>query len=119
MRAGKRLTAQDHVEAAAPAVAAMRGPDRGNSLSVARHCQPIMDGGANASALDRRIAWPGMTGDQQEHPFLVNQRLLQGAVDGLPRPLQVVTMQVDDAIRLDRPRRKRRSQLESSVLPIA
>ena len=60
--------AQDDVEAAAAAVAAMRAPDRGDPRRVARRREPVVDRGADSPALDRRLARPRVAGDQQQRP---------------------------------------------------
>jgi hypothetical protein len=99
-RAAKRLTAQDDVKAAAPAVAAMGAANGSDFLSVARRREPIVDGSANAPALDRRSAGTSVAGNQQQHPFAVNERLLQRPVDRLPGTLQVVAVEVDDPVGL-------------------
>lgn len=65
-----------------------------------------MDRGADPAALDRRVALPGMAGDQQDDPLLVNERLFNRPVDGLPGALQAVAMKVDDTIGLDHARAK-------------
>ena len=75
----------------------------GDSAMVARGREPVVDRGANAPALDRGIARPGMTGDQQQHPFAVNDGGVQRPVDRLPGAGEVVAVQVDDAVGLHRP----------------
>ncbi len=96
------LTAQDDVDAATPTVATMGPSDGRYPLPVARCCEPVVDRRADSPALHGRIAGPGMAGDQQQHPLVVNDRLLQGPVDRLPGAIEVVAMEVDDAVRLHR-----------------
>ena len=45
-----------------------------------------------------------MTGNQQQDPLAINQRLVEGAVDRGPRAFQVMAVQVDDAVGLGRAR---------------
>ena len=103
MRAEERLTPQYDVEAAAPAMAPMRSPDGSDFLSVPGGGEPVVDGSADPSALDRRLARPRMAGDQKQHPFPVNHRPFQRGIDGPPGSVQTMAVQVDDAVRLDLP----------------
>ena len=70
-------------------------------LSVGRSGEPVMNRGPNSAPLDRRLAGPGMAGNQQQHSFSVNQGALQRPIDGTPGGVEIVTMQVDDAVRFD------------------
>ena len=83
-------------------MAAMSTADGGDSHSVARRRKPVVDGGANPPALDWRIARPSMAGNQKEHPFTVNKRLFKCAINGLPGALQVMAVEIDNAVGLDR-----------------
>jgi len=51
---------------------------------VARGCEPIVNGGADSTALDRRIAWPVMAGDEHDHALAGCDRLLETPVDRPP-----------------------------------
>ena len=81
-------------------MAAMSTADGGDSHSVARRRKPVVDGGANPPALDWRIARPSMAGNQQKHALTVNKRMFKRAINGLPCALQVMAVEVDDAVGL-------------------
>ena len=80
---------------------AMGAPDRGDLPSVAGGREPIVDCGANAPALHRRVAWAGVASDQQQHPLGVNERIFERAINGLPGALEIMAVQVDDPVGLD------------------
>lgn len=78
------------------------GASNGGDLpSVAGGREPIVDGGANPPSLHRRVARPGMAGDQQKHPLGINERICKRAINRLPGALEVMAVQVDDPIGLD------------------
>ncbi len=79
----------------------MSAPDGGDSLSVARCREPVVNGRPDSAALHRRVTWPGMAGHQQKHPLAVNQRLFQRPVDRLPGAVKIMAMKIDHAVRLD------------------
>ena len=79
----------------------MRPANRGDFVSVAGRREPVVDGGANAPAPDRRIAGAGVAGDQQNDPLAVNHGLLERPVDRLPRPVEVVAVKIDHPVKLD------------------
>ena len=99
MWSGRRsFAAEDDVQAAAAAVAAMRGPDRGDFRGMTRDGQPVMDRSPDSTPLDRWIAGPRMAGDQQHDPLAALDRTLERDVDGAPRSVEVVAVKVDDTI---------------------
>ena len=109
-------SAQDYVEAAAPAVTAVRGPDRGDPRRMARSRQPVVNRGPNSPALHRRLARARVAGDQQQDPLAGSDRPLQRPVDRAPRRVEAVAVKVERAVRARRrPRFSRRSQPPSSV----
>ena len=86
------------------------------SARMARCRQPVVNRGADAAPLDRRLAGPVMAGDQQHHAFAARDRLLKAAIDGRPRRVEIHPVQIEHAIRLDRSARAVfLSQLPSSV----
>jgi len=77
--------------------------NRRNSMRMARGGEPVVDGGADPSALNGRIARAMVARDQQDHAVPGTDGLLERPVDGTPRGIEVHAVEVDDAVRLDRP----------------
>ena len=66
-RAGKELTApEQYIETPAPAVSRMGSADRGNSRSVTRDGEPVMDCSSDLAALHRRLSRPVVASDEQD-----------------------------------------------------
>ena len=63
-------------------MASVRAANGGNARCVPRSGKPIVNGRADAAALDRRLARPVMTGNEQDNPVAGVNRLLETAVDG-------------------------------------
>jgi len=82
-------------------VAAVGASHGGNSRSVPRRIEPIVNRRANLSPADRRFAAPGMAGDEQDDPLLRSNRPLQPRVDGVPRAIEGHSMEVDDPVGAD------------------
>ena len=80
----------------------VRPSDGGNLVGVTRGRQPIVDGGANASTLDRRLAGPVVTRDQENYAIDPDDRLVETAIDRRPGGIKVHPVKVDDPIRNDR-----------------
>ena len=80
----------------------MGATNRGDFVSVARGREPVVDRRADPPALDRRIAGPGMAGNQQKHPFTVNEGVFQRPINGLPGAIQIMAMKIDNSVGLDR-----------------
>ena len=80
----------------------MRLTDRSDPRRMSRYGQPIVDRGANPPALDRRITFSGMAGDQQQDPFAARDRGFERAVDRLPRLVEIVAMEIEDPVGLNR-----------------
>jgi hypothetical protein len=83
-------------------MASVRVPNRGDIRRMARGFEPVMDRGPNPPSLDRRIAWPVMPGDQQQHAVAASDRLFETAIDCSPRGVEIHAMEVEHAIRLNR-----------------
>jgi hypothetical protein len=94
------LAAQNQIEAAAAAVTSMRAPDRGNLGCVARCRQPVVNGRTNLAALNRRLAGPMVSGNQQHEPVARGNRPFEAAIDRLPCSVEVHTVKVEDPIGL-------------------
>ncbi len=60
-----------------------------------------MNRGADPAALDRRLARPMMTGDEEDDALIPRDRLLQATVDGLPRGVEGQAVKVEDPLGLD------------------
>ena len=82
-------------------MAAMGAANGGDLPSVARRGEPVVDRRANPPALDRRVAGPGVAGNQQKHPLGVNERVFKRPINGLPGALEVMAVQVDDPVGLN------------------
>lgn len=92
---------KDDVQATATAMTAMRAPHRGDAGRMPRVSQPVVDGGANPAAFQRRVALPFMTGDEQQDSLVCRNCALQRAVNGFPGSIQVVAMKINDLIGFD------------------
>lgn len=60
-----------------------------------------MDCSADLAALDRWFAHPMVTGDEKHDPISARDGLLERAVNRGPRLVEIVTVEVEDAIGLD------------------
>ena len=78
-------------------------PDGGYGRRVPRRGQPIVKGGADPAAFDRRFARPSMAGDQQYYPVAAPNRLLNSPIDRRPGAIEVVAVEIDDPIGFDCP----------------
>ena len=87
-------------------MAPVSAPHCGDVRSVPRRVQPIVNGGANPSPLERRVAGPGVTGDQKHDSASRCDRALQPPVDRTPRLVEVEPVQVEHQVGIDRARAK-------------
>jgi hypothetical protein len=94
--------AKNDIEASPAAMASVRVPNRGDIRRMARGFEPVMDRSPNPPSLDRRIAWPVMPGDQEQHAVAASDRLFETAIDCTPRGIEIHAMEVEHAIRLNR-----------------
>ena len=76
-------------------------PDRGDRARVARRRKPVVNGGTDLSALDRRIAPTMVAGDQEDDALAAGDRLLEAAVDGIPCVVERQAVEIEHAIGLD------------------
>ena len=67
----------------------MGTPDGGNARRMARGGEPVVDCGADAATLDRRIAWTMMTGHEKDDAVAAGNRSFQRAVDRLPGAVEI------------------------------
>ena len=81
----------------------MGAPYGSDARRMARRRQPVVDRGTNAAPLDRRIAAPMMTGDQEHDAIARVDGLLECPVDHVPGAVEIEAVQVDHSVRLDRP----------------
>ena len=79
----------------------MRAPDGGDIPSVAGSGQPGINGGPDPPTLDGRFARAMMTGDQEDHSIAGSDRPVELGVDCLPCAVEVQSVKIDDAVRLD------------------
>lgn len=101
---GISLTAaKNDVEAAAAAVALVRAANRGDPRGMTGRSQPVVDRSAYPPALHRRLARPLMAGNQEDEPVAGVDRPFERKVDRLPCTIEIVAVQVDHPVGLDRP----------------
>jgi hypothetical protein len=62
-----------------------------------------VNGGADPAPLDRRLARPVVTCDEQNEAVAGVFRPLQRQIDRPPCTVEIVTVKIDDAVRLQRP----------------
>jgi hypothetical protein len=79
-------------------MAPMSASNRGDRARMARSREPVVDGGADLAALDRRIARTVMPGDQQDHAVASRDRLLQAAIDRLPGTVERHPVKIERAV---------------------
>lgn len=70
---------------------------------MARRRQPVVDRGADPTALDRRLAAPLMPGNQKHDAISGVDRLLERSVDRFPRPVEVMAVKVERPVGLEVP----------------
>ena len=90
--------AQDDVQAASSAMAAMGVPDSSDARRVARRSQPIVNSGADPSTFDRRIAAAMVAGYEQHDPISSRDRLFQCTVDRPPGAIEVHAVEVENSV---------------------
>jgi len=83
-------------------MAPVRSADRRDATRVARSGQPVMHRRPNSPSLNRRLAGPLVTGDQQNDAFATADRTLQRMVDRRPRAVEVHSVQIEDPVGLYR-----------------
>ena len=81
----------------------MSAAHRCNIGCVAGCGEPVVDGGPDSAALDRRVAGSVMAGDQQEDALPSPDRLFDVAVDGGPGAIQIEAVKIDHAVWFDCP----------------
>ena len=82
----------------------MGPPHRGDFWGMARRCQPVVHRGPDPAPLDGRLAPAFVTGDQQQDSLAGRNRAVEPEVDRPPRAVEIVTVEVDDAVRFRPPR---------------
>jgi hypothetical protein len=61
--------------------------------------EPVMDSGPYLASFERRFTFAFMSRDQEHDALFQRQCPLQSSVYGLPGPIQVVTVQIENPIR--------------------
>jgi hypothetical protein len=79
----------------------MSAANRRDRTRVARGGEPIVNGGADFPAPDRRIAWAMMPGDQKDDALAPGDRLFQPAVDRAPGAIEREAVKIEHTIGLD------------------
>jgi hypothetical protein len=75
---------------------------RGNIASVTGCSEPVVNRGADATALDWRLTWTMVPRNQQNYPIAALDRQLESPVDCLPGPVEIHAVEIEDAVGLDR-----------------
>lgn len=83
-------------------MAPMRAANRRDVASVARRRKPVVHGGPNLAALDRRFSRTMVASDEENQAFTPENRVIEAAVDRVPCPIEVHPMKVDYPIGVDR-----------------
>lgn len=73
----------------------------GDASGMAGSCEPVVHGGPDSPSLDRRLAWTMMAGNQQKNAVAASNRLVEAAVDRSPGGLEIHSVEVEHAVRLD------------------
>ena len=76
-------------------------PYRGDARRMTGRRQPVVYGGANSPARQRRLAVPVVPRNQQQDPVSRGNCSLQPMVDCLPRPIEAVPVEIEDSIGFD------------------
>ena len=82
----------------------MGGANRGDARSVARHRQPVVDRRPDLAAPNRCSAGPLMPRNQQQDAIASIDRPFESEVDCAPRRVEVVAMEIEGAVWLNRAR---------------
>ena len=80
----------------------MRTTHRSDVARVARMGEPVMHGRANPTALDWRLACPGMARNQQKDAVALRNSSLKPLVDRVPGTIQIMAVKVENAVGLKR-----------------
>ena len=70
--------------------------------SMPRYRKPVVHGGPDPASADGRLTDAGMAGDQQYDPIPTLDGLAEPLIDGAPGLVEIVAVEVDDPVRLDR-----------------
>ena len=81
-----------------PSVRAAHGS---NPRCVAGCFKPVMNRRSDLAALDRGLAGAMVTGNEQHDPVAACDGLLEGTVNRGPRLVEIVAVEVEDAIGFD------------------
>ena len=92
--------AKDNIEASATPVAAMSAPHRSDAPGMPGRGQPIVNRGPNSTPFERRLALAFVAGNQQDHALSRRDGTLECPVDRLPCPVEVMAMEIKDAVGL-------------------
>ncbi len=79
----------------------MSAPNRGDIGGVAGGSEPVVNGGPDLAALDRRLAGSVMAGDQQHQPVARGNCSLEPGIDCAPRGIEVHAVEVENPVRRD------------------
>ena len=74
----------------------------GDAGSMPGSSKPVVNGGANSAALDRRFTGTVMAGDQQQYSITPSNGLFKASIDRCPGRIQVHPMKIEHPIRFDR-----------------
>src|SRR5437868_2418565 len=80
----------------------VRSADGSNLGGVPRGCEPVVNGRTNPAALDRRLAWAVMAGNQQYDAVPSHNCLVEPAIDRRPSAVEVLAVQIDHPVGCNR-----------------
>ena len=83
-------------------MASVRAANRSDVAGMAGGGKPVVHGRADRSAADRGLSRPLVTGDEKDEPLPAADRLVEAAIDRLPRTIEAHSVQVDYSVGLDR-----------------
>ncbi len=66
---------------------------------MTRMSEPIVNGGTDFAALDRRRPWPCMAGNQQNDPIFSCNSRFDPAIYGAPGAIETMAVQVENPVR--------------------
>ena len=78
----------------------VRAPYRGNAWGVAGNGQPVVHRCPDAPSFERRLSLALVARDEKQNPVAGSDRPFQRTVDRFPCPVQTMSVEVDNPVRL-------------------
>lgn len=79
----------------------VRSADRRNARCMSRYGKPIVNRRTDSTTVQGRIAGTMVSGDQEHQALAGGDRLLKATVDGTPCRIEIHSVHVQNAVRLD------------------